>query len=225
MRARELMSSPVVTVSPDTPLKEVAELMLSRRVSGLPVVDGGDHLVGIISESDFLPKLEQAQRADTHPNLLSRLTHMAGPDHALEARSAGDLMTSRVIAAEPEAEVREVVHLMVTHKVNRVPIVERGHLVGIVTRADLLRTLTRDDAAITEEAESRLTHDLWIEPGRVRITTQRGVVTVKGEVDSRSDAMLLQQWFTSIVGVVAIDTSNLRYRLDDRHIKVGGPLG
>src|SRR2546428_7299593 len=76
MRARELMSSPVITVSPDTPLKEVAELMLSRRVSGLPVVDGGDHLVGIISESDFLPKLEQTQRAGTKPGLLGRLAHL-----------------------------------------------------------------------------------------------------------------------------------------------------
>ena len=73
-------------------------------------------------------------------------------------------MTGRVISAGPDASFREMLHLMISYDVNRLPIVESNRVIGIVTRADLLRTLARPDAAVTEDAQWRLLHDLWIDP-------------------------------------------------------------
>jgi len=220
MRAREVMSTPVVTARPEATVKEVAELMVEHRVSGIPVVDRFEHLVGIISDSDFITRMEYGQVGEGLPGVLDRLTRLAGANRKIEARTAAELMTTRVITAGPDATVRELAHLMEAHNINRVPIVEAGKLLGIVTRADLLRTMTRHDTAITEDVRWRLGHDLWIDTDGLEISTKDGVVTIAGEVESRSAAALVERWAAATEGVVAVDTHALRYRLDDRHIKV-----
>lgn len=217
MRARELMSTPVVTVRAEATLKEVVKVMAAHRISGIPVVDRLDRLVGIISESDFLKKMEDAERGHGFPD---RLARAAGADQRVGARTASELMTPLVITAGPEATVRELTHLMMAHYVNRIPILESGRLVGIVARADILRTLTRHDTAITEEVRWRLGHELWIDTDGLEITTADGVVTIAGTVDTRTDAELAARWTAATEGVVAVDTQHLHYRLDDHHIKV-----
>lgn len=225
MRARELMSTPVVVARPEMTLKEVAEQMAAHRVSGLPVVDDLDHLVGIISESDVLTKLEShATEVRGHglSSLIDRLASGAAAERKLHARIAAELMTTCVITAGPDALFRELVHLMTTHDVNRIPIVEGGHVIGIVTRADLLRTLTRRDAAVTEDARWRILHDLWIDTTGLEISTRDGVVTIAGEVGTRSEADLIRRWTAATEGVVDVDVRNLRYRSDDRHVELSG---
>src|SRR5579883_3353147 len=202
MRAREMMSTPVVTVRPETPLKAVAEAMAAHRVSGVPVVDGDGRLVGIVAESDFLAKMED------------------GPGRVPAPRTARDLMTTPVITAGPDATVRELARLMAAHDVNRIPIVEDGRVVGIVTRADILRTLARPDPAITEEVRWRLATDLWIDTSRIDVTTRDGIVTIAGTVDTRTEAELVARWAAATDGVVGVDVSRLRYRFDDQRVKV-----
>lgn len=216
MRAREMMSTPVVTVRPDTPLKAVAEAMAAHRVSGVPVVDGDGRLVGIVAESDFLTKMEDGPRRGLRGWLAGILRRRRIP----APRTARDLMTTPVIIAGPDATVRELARLMAAHDVNRIPIVEDGRVVGIVTRADILRTLARPDPAITEEVRWRLATDLWIDTSRIDVTTRDGIVTIAGTVDTRTEAELVARWAAATDGVVGVDVSRLRSRFDDQRVKV-----
>jgi CBS domain-containing protein len=220
MRARELMTTPVVVVPPEASVKEVAERMVANRVSGVPVVDRFDHLVGIISESDLVSKLEYQEKGQGLVGLLDHLAQALGEDRKLHAKTAAELMTPLVVTAGPDASVRELIHLTSTRHVNRIPIVESGRVIGIITRADILRTLVRPDSAITEDVRWRLLHELWIDPTGLTISTQDGIVTIAGEVPTRSEAELIRHWTAATEGVVDVDTRNLRYRADDRRIEL-----
>ena len=127
-------------------------------------------------------------------------------------------MTTQLITAGPEASVRELLHLMTYHHVNRIPIVESGRVIGIITRADILRTMARPDTAITEDVRWRLLHDLWIDTTPLNITTHSGIVTVSGVAGTRSEAELVKRWIGTIEGVVEVDARSLHYRIDDHHI-------
>jgi CBS domain-containing protein len=220
MRARELMTTPVVTAPPEMTVKEAAELMAEHRVSGLPVVDREGRLAGVIAESDLVQRLEPHDPARGVLGLLDRLAHAAGADRRFLARTVAELMTTEVTTAGPEATVRELIHLINTYQINRIPIVEGGRLLGIVTRADILRALTRPDAAITQDVRWRLEHELWIDPRTIDVSTADGVVTLAGEVDTRADAELAARWAGATDGVVAVDSSRLHYRVDDERVKV-----
>ena len=215
MQAREMMSTPVITVTAEASLKEVAELMIARGVSGVPVVDGDGRPLGMISESDFLARDEFNRRS----GVFERLGETLGSGTRQHGRTAADLMVAPLITARPDAQVRELAQLMATHAINRVPIVEDGRIIGMVTRADVLRTLTRPDAAIAVEIRWRFEHELWVDLNDLRIETREGVVTLVGTVETRSDAELAQRWARATDGVVDVDARGLRYAFDDRRVR------
>ena len=223
MRARELMSTPVVTVNPEASLKDLVDLMVTHGISGVPVVDRGGTLLGVVSESDVMQKIEGAIAEATEaglPRLLTVLAKVLDVSPKTTARSVADLMTTRVVSANPDATVQELVHLMITYDVNRIPIVETGRLVGIVTRADILRTLVRPDAAVATDLRWRIGHELWINPDLLQITCRDGVVTFAGTVDTHADAALVRRWAAKTEGVVGVDDRDLRYAIDERRIPV-----
>jgi CBS domain-containing protein len=220
MRARELMTTPVITATPEMTVKEAADLMARHRVSGVPVTDRYGHLVGVVSQSDLLERMEPRDRTGGVVGLLDRVAHATGADRKFSAGTVGELMTTAVRTAGPDATVRELTHLMNTYQINRVPIVEARQLLGIVTRADVLRALTRSDASISEEVRWRLEHDLWIDLKHMEVSTADGVVTLAGEVDTRTDAELAARWAGATDGVVAVDSSRLHYRIDDGRVKI-----
>ncbi len=223
MRARELMSTPVVTIHPEASLKDLAELMVAHRVSGVPVVDRGGVLMGVVSESDVMEKIEGAAVADAEgglPRLLTVLSKALDGSTKPAARTVADLMTTRVVTAGPDATVQELVHLMITYDVNRIPIVETGRLVGIVTRADILRTMVRPDAAIETDLRWRIAHELWIDPEALQISCRNGIVILAGTVDTHADADLVRRWAARTEGVVGVDDRDLRYSIDERRIPV-----
>jgi CBS domain-containing protein len=223
MRARELMSTPVVTIHPEASLKELADLIVTHGVSGVPVVDRAGTLVGVVSESDITERLEGAAEEEQEaglPRVLTTLAGLMGGTRKIEARTVADLMTARVVSAGPDATVQELVHLMTTYDINRIPIVETGRLVGIVTRADVLRTLVRPDAAITADLRWRIAHDLWIDPDLVGIDCRSGVVVLTGTVETHADAELVRRWAAKTEGVVGVDGRDLKYTLDERRIPV-----
>ena len=150
MLVREIMTTEVVTVRRDTSVNDIAKLMRERDISGIPVVDESNHVVGIVTELDmivrntrlelpaFIQILDLARIPLEMPgHYRDRLRHMLGAQ-------AADIMTEQVIAIGPEAEAQDLAELMVKRRLNPVPVVENGVLVGIVSRADLIRMMARE---------------------------------------------------------------------------------
>jgi CBS-domain-containing membrane protein len=216
--AREIMSSPVITARPGTPFRDIVRLMLEHRISGVPVVDDTGRLLGIVTEADLLQKEEvphpQPAAFPWHGRSL-RLERIVDRHRKAEAETAAGLMTENVVAASEDATAHELAHLMLAQDINRVPIVRGGRVVGIVTRADVLKVFARTDDALLAAVRETLGRDLWIDPTGLTITCQNGIVTLAGEVDRRSDRDLILRWIASIDGVVGVDGDRLDFRYDD----------
>jgi CBS domain-containing protein len=209
VKVKDLMSRDVVTVTPETPLKAAAALLVEHRISGLPVCDAGS-VVGVVSEADILVK-EQG-RDDRHGRVLARLLAGAPLDETkIEARTAGEAMSAPAITIGPNRQAAAAARLMVEEGVNRLPVVSReGELVGIVTRADLVRAFVRSDDQIEREiSEEVLRRALWAEPGAVRVRVRDGEVQLDGELDSTEDVTVLERLVGRVPGVVSV-RSNVR---------------
>jgi CBS domain-containing protein len=170
------MSSPVVCVPPDLPLKEVANLLVNHRISAVPVVDHGE-LVGIISEADLVP-LELA------PDPRAHLTPPANLPGQLP-KVAGEAMTRKVIALAEDADLAEAGRLLLERRIKSIPVVRGRRVVGIVARRDLLAVLARRDQDIARELEALLASELGA-PSPYRVTVEDGSVTLTGPTDPTS---------------------------------------
>jgi CBS domain-containing protein len=214
MRVKEVMTKSVKTVAPDTSLKVVASLLVDHGISGLPVCGDDGVVLGVVSEADIL--LKECGVESTGGRLAWLL---ARPDAEavakVEARTAGDAMTSPAITVSAYASAHVAARLMLEHGINRLPVVKQDRLVGIVTRADLVRAFGRSDYQIAWEIQREvLERALWIAPGDVKVGVERGVVTLRGVVDTRSDAHLVGRIVERVPGVVAV-TSHVTWRVDD----------
>jgi CBS domain-containing protein len=229
MNVRDLMTPEVFTVSPETPLKDVASILAGHGISGLPVVDEEGRVLGVVSEEDILFK-EQGH-LERRGGALAWLVDGSRYQDAAKAsaRTAGEAMTSPAITITPERPAAAAARIMLDHGVNRLPVVRDGVLVGIVTRADLVRAFTRLDIEILSEIrEDVLRRALWLEPDAVEVTVDQGEVELSGEIEAKSDAQVLKKLVQRIPGVVSV-RSNVLYRVDDlQRVPVGrgnGPRG
>lgn len=173
MRVREVMSSPVVTVPPGMPLKEVARILVTRGISAVPVVDDGA-LVGILSEADLVP-LELVPDPRAH---LAPLPEASPPAF----RIASEAMTRDVIALPEEADVADAGRLMLERRIKSIPVLRGRRVVGIVARRDLLEVLARSDEEIARDVEALLAAELG-SPCPYRVTVRDGVVDLTGPPD------------------------------------------
>jgi CBS domain-containing protein len=139
MKAGDLMTTGAARIRPDAPLADAVRLMVEHRISGLPVVDAGDKLVGIITEGDFL-RPDDGNMPHVLDILAGGATTVAGD---LRSRRVEELMTRDPVAIAVETPLEEVVALMNRHKVKRLPVLTQGKVVGIVSRANLLLALLR----------------------------------------------------------------------------------
>lgn len=210
--AKSIMTSPVVTVRPEMSVREAAQIMLDRHISGLPVTDAEDHLVGVITEADLLLKETLPKPAQPllawHGRSLWLERRVAG-FRKTEGRTVGEVMTRNVITASEETPVHELASLMVRSAVNRIPIVRDRTVVGIVTRNDVLKVFLRSDEQLKREAQAIL--DAFLLFGEeVAVAVDRGVYVLRGLVGSpgRRAALLRRLW--TVDGVVAIDDRELR---------------
>jgi CBS domain-containing protein len=150
MKVREIMTTDVTTVRCDASVNDIAKLMYEHNISGIPVVDDAGHAVGIVTELDmivrntrltmpaFIQILDLARIPLEMPgHYQNRLRHMLGTQ-------ASDIMTKEVVSIGPDAEVEDLAEMMVKRRVNPVPVVESGILVGIVSRADFIRMMAHE---------------------------------------------------------------------------------
>jgi CBS domain-containing protein len=204
MKINDVMTTDVVSVSPDASLKDVARLLADYRVSGLPVIDAGGTVLGVISEADILFK----EVGDQGPQgVIAWLLEPGGPAK-LEALTAEQAMTSPARTISPERPVAEAAKRMLEEAVNRFPVVDAdGRLVGIVTRADLVRAFVRSDESIAREIrEDVILKTLWIAPEALEITVDQGAVRIGGNVESKIDADLIEAFARRVPGTVSVES-------------------
>jgi CBS domain-containing protein len=213
MKIHEIMTRSPLTATASTPLKAAATTMVDARISGLPVTDEEGSLVGIITETDFLhhvPGKPRKPRAG-----LLRAIFSSGKGVASNATTVGDVMTRDVVVIGPGDDHSIAARLMERHRVKRLPVVEDGRLVGIVSRADLLGVLTRPDEAVAAEIREHVVHDLlMLDPDTVAIEIADGVVRLGGKVPTRTDARILEAVTRHVDGVVSVECS-VQYEVDD----------
>ena len=218
MRARDVMTAEVVSVTPETTVPEIAALLIQRRISAVPVLDKGK-LVGIVSEGDLMRRPE----TDTEPGASPWLSLFTGPGVVPERFSkahgttAREVMTGDVVTVEPDTPLNEVARLLETRRIKRVPVVEKGRLVGILSRANLLHGLVArrttapvEDAAerdrrIRAEIQDLLGKNPWLERERMNLVVSDGVVHIWGIVRSEEHRDALHAALAAIPGVRSVE--------------------
>ncbi|MYQ46019.1 CBS domain-containing protein [Streptomyces sp. SID4985] len=201
----ELMSRDVVRARRDTPFKELVRLLTENDVTALPVVDELDRPLGVVSEADLLRK--SADRAD--PSGRTPPPRLEAWERAkAEGALAEELMSAPAVCARPEWNVVEAARLMEARNVKRLPVVdEADRLVGIVSRADLLRVFLRRDDAIREEIIGDvLGRTLGFDPRDVTVEVHEGRVTLLGTVADANLIPVVRQLCRGVDGVVAVDS-------------------
>lgn len=221
MTVRDVMTRSVVTVERRTPLKDVAQLLIHNAVSGVPVVGDDGAVVGVVSEGDLLIK-EQGRAAIRHRPLARFLGESAEARDQLaklEAVTAGNAMTSPAVTIASDRPIAEAAALMTRRRVNRLPVVDDGTLVGILSRADLVRAYVRTDEELTKTIrDDVILGILWLDPAHFTIGVKDGVVTIIGIVERRSTAEMVERMVSMVPGVVQVSAA-VTWSLDDRHLE------
>ncbi|WP_348627516.1 CBS domain-containing protein [Mesorhizobium sp. M1E.F.Ca.ET.041.01.1.1] len=193
MQAQAIMTTPVISIDASASIAKAADLMLTRKISCLPVTRDGA-MAGIISEGDFLRRQELGTQR-VRPRWLEFL---AGPGKVADeyvhanGRRVGEVMTTEVVSAPPGTSLAEIVELMARYDIKTVPIVDAGEIVGIVTRSDLLRALLRilpkssaataDDELIRRTIVAELQQQSWSGGDLIGVTVDKGVVELNGAI-------------------------------------------
>jgi CBS domain-containing protein len=217
MKIDELMTRDPVAVGPDTPLRDVAAILVEKGISGVPVIGERLEVLGVVSEADIVMK-EQGPESGR-----SWIAWLLGgnrlDERKLVARTAGEAMTSPPITTRPEAHVADAARTMTEWGIKRLPVVDRaGTLVGIVTRTDLVRAFARPDTEIEREVRDLLSRTLWIEEPGVDVGVEKGEARLSGRMRRRSDVELLEHFTARVPGVVAVH-STLRWAWDDSKVE------
>lgn len=220
MKARDVMVASVITASPSASVKSIAETFVQHHISAVPVVDETGTVVGIISEGDLLHRVE----AGTERQRPWWLRAFIGSDALANeyvkahARKVSDVMTRQVITAAPDTPLHEIAALLEKHSIKRVPIVDNGRLVGIVSRANLVQAIASagdggetplSDAVIREKLLAHLKAQNWAHTGLLNVTVSGGVVDLWGIASSDSERKAICVAAESMPGVRAVN-DNLR---------------
>jgi CBS domain-containing protein len=207
------MTRDVVTISEDTTFKQIEQSMSERHISALPVVDSEGGVIGVVSEADLLLRTEAAgdeSRGWTHDARERR--------SKAHAQTAAGLMSSPAVSVEPNLPLAAAARLMRKRNVKRLPVVEEGRLVGIVSRADVLKSYLRSDEDIRSDiVEGVVRGCMWLDPSAFGVEVDDGVVRIRGEVDRRSDVAILMTLALAVEGVIDVEPT-LTYRFDDRNV-------
>lgn len=209
----DVMTREVITSTADAPIAEVADLLATHRIGAVPIVDEHDHVLGVVSAADLLPKISGDRPASGRRRAKA------------EAHLARQVMTTRLVTIAGDASLAEAATTMGKKKVRRLLVTDRaGRLRGVLSRTDVLRPLTRPDAAIRDDVvEHVLRRTLWIEPSQVQVSVAGGLVTLTGAVGRRTTAGIAARLAGKVPGAVAV-VDHIHHDFDDStlaHSRVG----
>ncbi|MEU2736193.1 CBS domain-containing protein [Streptomyces sp. NPDC007095] len=214
----EVMTSEVVEARRETSLKDVARLLDRHGISGLPVVDHDDKVLGVISGTDLIRRRAAPSAPGRGPRFRKSALHRSTRHAAIAARAttAEALMSTPAITVHPEQLVADAARVMERHHVDRLPVVdEEDRLIGIATRRDLLRVFLRTDEEIRRNViDDVLTRAMCLPPHAVIVTVHDGMVVLEGQLERRTDiplAIRLTWRVDAVVGVV----NSLTFRIED----------
>ncbi len=214
MKVSDIMTHPVITVMPEMTIGEAAELMIGHRISGLPVVNAGGEVVGIVTEGDLLRRAEtgtERRRARWLEFLIAPGRLASEYAHA-HGRRVGEVMTDAVVSVGPDEPIAELIDAMERRRIKRVPVIDQGRLVGIVSRANLLRALVHnlprpEDAPITSDEAIRdrilaeIAKQPWGPRASVDVRVENGVVELHGAVTDDRERPALRVLAENVPGV------------------------
>jgi CBS domain-containing protein len=217
------MTQDVVTVGEETPFKELVEVMADTKISALPVVDADGRVVGVVSEADLMLKEEFPEGPPEGQLFEGRRRRQARAKAA--GTTAVEVMTSPAIIVGPDASIAQAARLLHRHRIKRLPVVDpAGPLLGIVSRADLLKVFVRADAEIAAEVRQQvLRRTVCIDPDTVAVEVRDGVVTLSGELERSSLTRVVVSLVRGLDGVVDV-VDRLTYELDDTPFMVPSDL-
>jgi CBS domain-containing protein len=215
MKAADVMVRNVITVGPDASVEDVAKKLLDHRISAVPVVSDNGIMVGIVSEADLLRRSEAGteRQRSRWLHLFTSSETLAAEFARSHARRVSDVMTRWVVTASPDTSLGEIADLLEENGIKRVPIVEQGRILGIVSRADLLRAFvgerkTRnaaaDDAAIRSKLVAQLDQQPWMKESLINLIVHRGAVELWGVVDTPTKKKAVRVAAEDTPGVVAV---------------------
>jgi len=217
MQARDVMTQPVITVSPDTSIWEAIRVMLQHKISGLPVIDQSGALAGVITEGDFLRRAETGtvRRRPRWIEFLIGPGKLAREYVHASGRRVEEVMTTEVYSVSEDTPLDEVASLMERHRIKRLPVVRGQRVVGIITRANLLRALVKaakpqsaqpsNDSTIRSQLLSHLEQQGWAPVGAIDVTVKSGVVTLSGVISDEKQRQALCVAAENIPGVKKVE--------------------
>ena len=208
------MTSQVHVARPLTPFKRLVQLIEENKISAVPIVDEQGIPIGIVSESDLLLK-ERRHELEFEPSRLHPLRRREQRAKAVGV-VASEIMSTPPITIRSDTALAQAARLMQERKVRRLVVVdERGKIVGIVSRSDLLQVFLRTDAELRDDVLSTIIPSMLLSaPEEVQVAVRWNVVTLTGEVDRKSDAEILTRMTRDLDGVVEV-VDRLIYRWDD----------
>jgi CBS domain-containing protein len=218
MLARDIMTCTIATVRPDTKLADAANRMVADRISGLPVVDDDGRLMGVVTEGDLLRRCETGteEQHSAWIDLLLGPGRLANDYVHSHSRTVRDIMTETVISVTENTPLTDIVRLMERHHIKRVPVLRGEALVGLVSRADLVRVLADklnaaspvgmvDDAAIATALVAELAATKWANSHNVSVAVRGGVVTLEGAIFNEAIRPALRVAAENTPGVRAVE--------------------
>lgn len=216
MQAKDIMTADVQTVSPTTPVSAIARLLLDRRISAVPVVDADDRVLGIVSEGDLMRRTEAgtARRRSWWLELFSDDSALAREFVRSHGLHAADVMTPHVVSVTENTDIAQIAELLDSRSIKRVPVVRDGKLVGIVSRADMLRALVASkapvrkaasgDAELRDEIMARLRSQPWGETLMLNVVVENGVVELWGAARSDDQRQAIRVLAERVPGVRSV---------------------
>lgn len=224
MKVRDVMTTDVAVVRPDTLFRDIIAILLARSVSGVPVVDAKGTVVGVVTENDLLAKEAYPPRKDRRTVGHALLEWIAG-EHPptktkAEALRAEELMSKPPITIGPNDSVHAAARRMLEYDVKRLPVVNSaGQLIGLVARKDVLAVYARPDATLASEIEAMLARSLYVPPDNsITVKVTDGVATLSGSVHYQSDVRIISNLTAAVDGISAVD-NKLDFREPDPKIQ------